>query len=211
LYRGCSAGPVAGNPVRPPRLAAPPCSEAPDATGFGRAEHQVRTSTTWNIEGGNMRKLWILALAVLAVAIAAAGADAVTKPIAFTAKYSGMATTQAADNVVTINANGTGKALLLGAGKITGAGTADSSQRPCVPFTGTGKVSGPGGILIFKVKPGSSGCGDEAGQVFSISGKATVLKATGKLAKRKGTLKLSGIYDRGSGAFTIKLTGSLAY
>jgi hypothetical protein len=158
-----------------------------------------------------VRKLGILTLALFAVLVvaAAAVATAATKPIAFTAKYSGTATTQAADTVVTINANGTGKGLLIGAGKVTGAGTADSSVRPCVPFIGTGKISGPGGTVIFKVKPGTSGCGDDAGALFSISGKATVLKATGKLAKRHGTLKMTGIYDRDSGAFTIKFTGAL--
>lgn len=157
-----------------------------------------------------MRKLWIVGSAALVVAVAiAAAASATVKPIAFTAKYTGTATTKTADTVVTINANGKGQGLLLGAGSITGAGTADSSQRPCVPFIGTGKMTGPGGTLIFKVKPGSSGCGDEAGSVFSISGKATVLKATGKLAKRTGTLKMSGIYNRDSGAFSIKFTGSL--
>ena len=147
-------------------------------------------------------------LAVLAVAVAAA-ATAAVKPIAFTAKYAGNATTKTADTVVTINANGTGKGLLLGAGKVTGAGTADSSQRPCVPFLGTGKMSGAGGTIIFKVKPGTSGCGDDAGQLFAIAGKVTVLKATGKLAKRHGTLKMTGLYNRDSGAFTIKFTGAL--
>ena len=157
-----------------------------------------------------MRKLWIVAIAVLAVAIVAAAGAATKKPIAFTAKYTGTATTKTADTTVTINANGTGKGLIVGAGKITGAGTADSSQRPCVPFIGTGKMSGAGGTIIFKVKPGTIGCGDEAGSVFSITGKATVVKATGKLlAKRVGTLKMTGIYDRDSGAFTIKFTGSL--
>ena len=156
-----------------------------------------------------MRKLSILAVAVLALAIASAAATAVTKPIAFTGKYAGTATTQAADNVVTINANGTGSGKLIGAGKITGAGKGDSSVQPCVPFTGTGKISGPKGTLIFKVNPGSSGCGDQAGEQFTVSGKATVLKGTGLLAKRKGTLHMSGTYDRTSGAFTVKFTGSL--
>jgi len=78
-----------------------------------------------------------------------------------------------------------------------------------VTFLGTGKLSGAGGTIIFKVKPGTSGCGDDAGQLFSISGKATVLKATGKLAKRHGTLKMTGLYNRDSGAFTIKFTGAL--
>lgn len=156
-----------------------------------------------------MRKLSILAVAVLALAIASAAATAVKKPIAFTGKYTGTATTQAADNVVTINANGTGSGKLIGAGKITGAGKGDSSVQPCVPFTGTGKISGPKGTLIFKVNPGSSGCGDQAGEQFTVSGKATVLKGTGLLAKRKGTLHMSGTYDRTNGAFTVKFTGSL--
>ena len=155
-----------------------------------------------------MKKLLILAFAVLAVGVSAA-ASAAVKPIAFTAKYTGTATTQTADTTVTINANGTGTGLLLGAGKVTGAGTADSSVRPCVPFLGTGKLSGAGGTIIFKVKPGSGGCGDDSGSLFSITGKATVLKATGKLAKRHGTLKMTGIYDRDSGAFSIKFTGAL--
>ena len=157
-----------------------------------------------------MRKLWIFGSAALVVAVAvAATASATVAPIAFTGKYTGTATTKTADTVVTINANGKGKGLLLGAGTIIGVGTADSSQRPCVPFLGTGKIAGAGGTIIFKVKPGTSGCGDDAGAFFTISGKATVLKATGKLAKRKGTLKMSGTYDRNSGAFSIKFTGSL--
>jgi len=158
-----------------------------------------------------MRRIfWTTGLAALAVAVFAAAALAVVvKPIAFTAKYTGTAVTNQTDNTVAVTANGTGTGTLLGTGKITGAGTADSSVRPCVPFTGTGKMTGPGGTIIFKVIPGSAGCGDEQGQLFSITGKATILKATGKLLKRKGTLKLSGTYDRGSGAFSIKFRGSL--
>ncbi len=56
--------------------------------------------------------------------------------------------------------------------------------------------------LTFKVAPGSTGCGDEGGQIFSITGKAIVVKGTGKLAKAKGTLKFTGVYDRGAGTFT---------
>jgi len=158
-----------------------------------------------------MRKIfWTTGLAALALAVLATAALAVVvKPIAFTGTYTGTAVTNQTDNTVAITANGTGKGTLLGAGKITGTGTADSSVRPCVPFTGTGKMSGLGGTIIFKVIPGSSGCGDEQGQLFSITGKATILKATGKLLKRKGTLKLSGTYDRSSGAFSVKFRGSL--
>jgi hypothetical protein len=158
-----------------------------------------------------VKKLTLVTLAALFAAVLVGGAALAssTKVIAFTAKFHGTATTQAADNVVTINANGTGAGTVLGTAKITGAGTGDSSQQPCVPFTGTGKMSGPGGTLTFKVNPGSAGCGDDSGQLFSVTGKAAVLKGTGKLKAAKGTLKMSGTYDRSSGAFSVKFTGSL--
>ena len=161
-----------------------------------------------------MRKLWIASGgAATAAAVLITGAFAATtvakKVVPFTAKYTGTAVTKQTDNNVAITANGTGSGTLLGAGKVTGLGAGDSSVRPCVPFNGTGSMKGPGGVVTFKVNPGSAGCGDDAGQLFSITGKASVLKATGKLAKAKGTLKMTGTYDRSSGAFSIKFSGSL--
>lgn len=159
-----------------------------------------------------MRKLSIVtggaAIAVTVLVTGAFAATTVTK-VPFIAKYTGTAVTKQTDNVVDITANGTGKATLLGAGKVTGLGKGDSSVRPCVPFSGTGSMKGPGGVITFKVNPGTAGCGDDAGQLFSITGKASVLKATGKLAKAKGTLKMTGIYDRSSGAFSVKFSGTL--
>ncbi len=152
-------------------------------------------------------------LVVVAAAFAAAGGGAKVKPkpIAFVGTYAGTAVTKTTDTTVAITANGTGKGTLIGAGKITGVGTGDTSQQPCVPFIGTGKMVGTGsnGVIIFKVVPGSSGCGDQQGQSFVVSGKATILKATGKLLKRKGTLKMTGTFDRSTGAFTVKFRGSL--
>ena len=158
-----------------------------------------------------MKKLSMTALAILAVALVAGSAFAATgaKKIAFTAAYSGTATTKATDSVADIVANGTGKATLIGAGKITGHGTGDSSAQPCVPFTGPGSMVGPGGKVLFTVLAGSTGCGDEGGHIFSISGKAKVVKATGKLKKAKGTLKFTGVYDRDAGTFTVKFKGTL--
>jgi hypothetical protein len=150
-------------------------------------------------KGQIVRKYSILAVAFLALAIASAGATAVKKPIAFAGHYTGTATTQAADNVVTINASGAGASATIGAGKVTGKGLGNSSVQ----------IAGPKGTLTFKVNPGSSGCGDEAGQLFSVSGKATVLKGTGLLIGRHGVLRMSGTFDRSSGAFTVKFTGSL--
>ena len=151
----------------------------------------------------------LVAVMVLA-GTALAGTARSAKTIIFTAKYSGTAVTKVTDNVVDISATGKGSGPLIGVGKIAGKGTGDSSQQPCVPFAGTGTLTGTAGTTIsFKVPVTSKGCGDEAGQVFSIVGKATVVKATGKLLRAKGTLKFTGTYNRGTGAFSVKFTGTL--
>jgi hypothetical protein len=125
------------------------------------------------------------ALACAAVVGTGAAAGPV-KNVAFLATYSGTANVQVDGSVANISANGTGKGTPLGAGSITGTGTGDSSAQPCVPFTGPGTMSGTAGTkLMFTVVPGSQGCGDEQGQVFSVSGKANVTKGTDKLAKAR--------------------------
>ena len=68
-------------------------------------------------------------------AVTASSALAAT-PILVSGKYAGQASTQVNGNTVTIAATGAGKSTILGAGKITGSGSGDSSQQPCVPFGG---------------------------------------------------------------------------
>jgi hypothetical protein len=153
----------------------------------------------------------ILAAAVLAL-VAATSASALastTKIIAFTGTYSGQASTLVSGNVATISATGAGKGTLIGAGKIVGHGTGDSSQQPCVPFGGTGTLSGAGGTITYKLASGASGCGDEGGHTFAITAHLTVVKATGKLLKAKGTLKLTGVYNHDDGSFSVKVRGNL--
>ena len=148
------------------------------------------------------------ALLLAAGALASPTRDAAT--IAFTGKYAGTAVTKVTDNVVAISATGTGKGTIIGSGKLTGSGTGDASQQPCVPFGGLGKLTGVAATtIVFKVVSTSKGCGDEEGQMFSLSGKAVVVKATGKLARAKGTLKFTGLYNRAAGTFSVKFTGSL--
>jgi hypothetical protein len=153
----------------------------------------------------------VIATAALAAGAAAAATSAGTATaVPFTAKYAGTAVVRVDGNVADITANGVGKGTPIGAGKVTGKGTGDSSVQPCVPFTGTGALIGAGKTkLTFKVVPGSSGCGDESGQVFSISARATVIKGYGKLANVRGKLKITGVYDRGKGTFTAKFAGTL--
>jgi hypothetical protein len=151
-----------------------------------------------------------LSTAMLIAGSALASTTETAKTIVFTAKYAGTAVTKVTDDVADISAAGTGKGTIIGAGKITGKGTGDASQEPCVPFGGTGKMTGVAKTtIVFKVVRTSKGCGDEGGEFFSISGKAVVLKATGRLANAKGTLKFSGLYNRGAGTFSIKFSGSL--
>ena len=156
-------------------------------------------------------RISLVAVAVVALTAATAASALVPKKVPFTAKYSGQASAKVADgsSVANISATGTGSATLIGAGKITGTGTGDSSQQPCVPFGGTGSLTGAKGTVAFKLTTGASGCGDEGGHVFSIKGYVTVTRATDKLAKAKGTLKFTGIYNRDDGTFSVKFTGTL--
>jgi hypothetical protein len=153
---------------------------------------------------------WIIAVALAAIVASAALGATPKKSIAFNASYSGTAAVNVTDNVADIQANGSGSGTLLGAGNVTGIGKGDASQQPCVPFNGPGTLNGAGGKLGFTVLSGSSGCGDDAGQVFSISGKAKVTSATGKLKKATGTLRFTGVYDRGAGTFSVKFKGTLS-
>jgi hypothetical protein len=149
------------------------------------------------------------ALVVAGTALAATAGPA--KTFVFKATYKGTATTKVTDNVADILANGAGTGSFIGAGKITGVGKGDTSQQPCVPFTGPGKMTGTTGTISFKVLTASKGCGNEDGTVFSLSGKAAVISATGKLAKTKGTLKFTGTYTRSGdgGDFNVTFKGTL--
>ena len=157
-----------------------------------------------------MRAIRYLALALFAAALLATSATAAPKKsIPISGTYSGTASTKVDNNVATIAANGTGKATTLGAGSITGNGQGDASQQPCVPFAGTGTLKGTAGVITFTVPTGANGCGDEGGHVFAIKGIFKVTKATGKLAKAKGTLRFTGTYNHDDGSFSVKLLGSL--
>jgi len=156
--------------------------------------------------------LAVAALAATVVSTAAAAKNATPKkkvPVAFTGKYAGQASTLQNGTTVTISAKGTGTGSIIGAGALNAAGTGDSSQQPCVPFGGTGSITGAGGTIKYSGLPGASGCGDEGGHNFTVKAMLKVTSATGKLAGRKGTLKAIGTYSRDDGTFTVKVTGNL--
>lgn len=151
------------------------------------------------------------ALAALAAGSAvAASSTQLGKAVAFSGSYSGTAATKVVSSVVTVRASGTGTGTVLGASKVSGDGTGNSSNPPCVPFTGPGAFTGSGGTLKFTVISGSSACGDSQNINYTVNGTAKFAGGTGKFANAKGTLMFTGKFSRSSGAFTAKFTGSLS-
>lgn len=151
----------------------------------------------------------LAAIAALVVGATIASAGTSVKIISFSAKYAGTATVKQTGDTVDISAKGNGTGLPIGKGTVTGVGTGDTSQQPCAPWGGTGVLKGTKGTISFKMAPGTQACGDEEGAVFSLTGYALVTRATGKLAKAKGKLKVTGTYDRGAGTFSAKFAGKL--
>jgi hypothetical protein len=161
------------------------------------------------LRGGVVALVAIAAVLVVGTAWAGTSAEA-KKIVTFKGKYAGTAVVKVTDNVADISATGPGLGTLIGKSKVTGKGKGDASQQPCVPFAGTGVIANTKGSTIkFSVIPPSSGCGDEEGNVFSISGKAKVTGGTKLYKKAKGTLKLTGVYDRGAGSFSITFSGKI--
>ena len=144
-----------------------------------------------------------------AKAKAAAAAKAKAGSLNFVGKYAGKASTKVTNGNAAIVANGTGTGNLIGAGKIAGTGTADTTVQPCSPFTGTGTITAAKGAISFAVPTGAAGCGDEGGHVFTLKGTFTVTAATGSLAKAKGSLRFTGVYNRDAGTFSINVSGKL--
>jgi hypothetical protein len=151
----------------------------------------------------------VIAAVSLAVVTATAPASS-SKLVPFKASYSGTAVVKVTDNVADILATGTGTGTLLPASKISGHGTGDATQQPCVPFTGPGTlVSANGTKLFFTVIAPSRGCGDDQDPSVDVQGKVKVTKGAGKLLKAHGTLKITGTYNRDEHTFSIKFTGTL--
>ena len=154
----------------------------------------------------------ILAIAVGAVGVGAALASSITKT-QFTANYSGKVTEAVNGNAVTATPKGKGKGTLIGKSTLTGTVSASTANPPCTPLGGTGLLTGAKSTLKLKFVTPSRACaaGSDDQNNISFSGSAKVTGGTGALKKAKGTLHFSGHYDRGTGAFTVKLTGTLRH
>ena len=132
------------------------------------------------------------------------------KATAFTASYTGKATVKVSGSKADIAADATGTGTLVGKSKLSGKG-AGSNVEPCPLFGGPGTITAADGAKLDFVitASGGSACTDEEGKTFSLLGRATISGGTGKYAKAKGSFKFTGTYDRGSGLFAVKFTGTL--
>jgi hypothetical protein len=160
----------------------------------------------------HMRKRFLFALlALVGVSALFAASALAARSVGFTAKYSGKVTEKVSGQTVNAAVKGTGTGNLVGKSAISGAVVATTSDSPCAPFFGPGSITGPKGVLKLKVTPTSRGCaaGEDDRDNISVSGTATITGGTKKFKKAKGTLRFTGHYDRSSGAFNVKLTGSV--
>ena len=154
-------------------------------------------------------------LVVLAVAVGFAG-TAAGSSTNFTAKYAGKVHEVVNGSNVTGTPSGKGTATLIGKGSMTGTVMGNqSSSTGCTPLTGTGTLKGPKGTLKLKLTNSpspSTACGaQDDHNSITFYGTAKVTGGTGAVKKARGNLHYSGHYDRGTGAFSVKLTGTLKH
>lgn len=158
----------------------------------------------------NLRAPAALILGLALVAVLAASATA--KTTKFTATYSGTVTEKVNGQTVTATTKGTGKGTLIGKSTVSGVITATTSDQACAPFGGPGSIVGTGGKMkVTVVKSRGCAASQEAQNDISVAGFVNIKGGTGKWKAAKASLHFTGHYDRSSGAFTVKLTGTLKY
>ena len=153
---------------------------------------------------------------IAAVAVAAVYVGtAVGSSINFTASYKGHVTEVVKGTDVTATPKGKGTATKIGKGTLAGTVAASTdSTTGCSPLSGPGTLKGKHGTLKLKLLPKvSTGCAasQDDQKHITFSGKAKVTGGTGALKKASGTLNFLGHYNRGTGAFDVKLVGTLKH
>jgi hypothetical protein len=149
----------------------------------------------------------VVALTVAAFGVGTANATLVT----FVGTYAGHVTEVVNGTAVTATAKGTGKATLLGSGSMSGIVKATTANPPCTPLSGTGVLVSPKGKLKLLLLTGARACaaGEDQPNNISFAGYAKVTGGAGVYRYATGKLHFSGHYNRGTGAFNVKLTGTV--
>ena len=159
-----------------------------------------------------MRKPITLIAAGLVAAAVSSGAALAASPHAFTASYAGRVTERVVDDSVTGTVSGRNTAGLAAS---TLAGTVKGSQaNACSPLSGPGMIkSGKGNIKLSIVTAKSRACAvsEDDRNHINVSGQVKVTGGTGKYAGAAGLLTIKGTYNRSTGQFTVKFSGSIKY
>ena len=156
-------------------------------------------------------------VALAAAAIASSAFAGAAKKVTYTANFKGNAVTKVSGNTVTYASNGSGLQQAVGKGlvgskaaKLVAGGTADktgAADSGCAPFKGPATIKSAAGTLKATVLPTSRGCAASADDQDNITlqGTVKVTNGTGKFKGAKGTLRFSGHFNNGTGAFTVKV------
>jgi hypothetical protein len=157
-----------------------------------------------------MKRITITVFALAATALAAGSALAATANM--NVSFSGRAIVTASGDVGNIRVTGKGSGAPIGKGAtITAKGTGYDGD-PCAIFLGSGTITAADGSkLNFAALQGSKVCksGDDARN--AVNAKMAVKGGTKRFAKAKGTLTLTGNYNRAAGTYTVRFTGRLTY
>ena len=158
-----------------------------------------------------MRRSITLIAAGLVAAAVTAGAAFAASSHPFSASYGGRVTENVVDDSVTGTVSGRSTAGLAS----TLAGTVKGSQaNACSPLSGPGTIkAGRNTLKITIVTSKSRACAvseDDRNHV-NVSGKVKVNGGTGKYAHAAGLLTIKGTYNRSTGQFTAKFSGTIKY
>lgn len=153
----------------------------------------------------------VLAVALALAGTALAGTVASSKKSPFTASYAGRAVVRATgDTTADLSVRGAGTGNVVGKSTITGVGKGFQGD-PCSAFTGTGSIVSKLGRLNFTLNPGAKACPSaDNPDVSAITASVKITGGTAKLKTARGTLKLTGTYDRGTGKFASTFKGVIS-
>lgn len=161
-----------------------------------------------------MKRVLGLASMVAALAVAATWVGtALGSSTAFKASYRGTVTEKVSGSTVLAAPRGRGTGTLIGKGTLIGQVTATTANPPCTPLKGPGTLTGAKGKLKITLLTTSRACaaGQDDQDNISFSGSAKITGGTGIFRRAKGTLRYSGHYDRATGAFNVRLLGTLKH
>jgi hypothetical protein len=134
------------------------------------------------------------------------------RTVVFSATYTGRAVVLVSGEMADLKATGKGTGTVVKKSTIVGTGKGYDSS-PCEAFFGTSTIkAADGSTLRLALSPqGGKACPGAEESKNALSGAVVVKGGTKTFARARGTLKMTGNYDRGRGTFTITLKGKLTY